>query len=143
MLASWQFEKMDGETRETCIGHFNPNTKTLRVLYRLEECVEVVQATVNSSVSLLAFVVKKKWKESENESQPDCICYFAYITEVRGKEVTPECTSLLKVPSRRQVLVQFLWRTENRFDKCWQEKLLVLTHGISEIRCPFKSFLEF
>ncbi|XP_011292905.1 protein pigeon isoform X2 [Musca domestica] len=140
MLASWQFEKMDGETRETCIGHFNPNTKTLRVLYRLEECVEVVQATVNSSVSLLAFVVKKKWKESENESQPDCICYFAYITEVRGKEVTPECTSLLKVPSRRQVLVQFLWRTENRFDKCWQEKLLVLTHGISVLQytCTIK-----
>uniref|UniRef100_A0A1I8Q6Q5 Gamma-secretase-activating protein C-terminal domain-containing protein n=1 Tax=Stomoxys calcitrans TaxID=35570 RepID=A0A1I8Q6Q5_STOCA len=143
MLASWQFEKFS-EGKETCIGHFNASTKTLRILWRIKESVEVVQATVNSSLSLLSYVVKKMWVEECGDSTEDAkspaLHYFAYITEVRGENMSAESTPLLTKPSRRQVLVQFLWRTENRFDKIWQDKLLVLTHGISILQytCTIK-----
>lgn len=132
MLASWQFEKLDSGKRESCIGHFNATTKTLRVLHRLKECVEIVQATVNSSNSLLAYVVKQLWKENDDdESIQSKLHYFAYIVEIRSVDDRVECTPLLKQPSRRQVFLQFLWRSENKFDKVWQDKLLALTHGIS------------
>lgn len=134
MLASWQFEQLESGSRDSCIGHFNATTKVLRVLHRLGECVEVVQASVNSTISLLAYVVKRMWSEdcdADGESEkPKHLHYFAHIVEIR-EGVYGDSTLLLKHPSRRQVMVQFLWRTDNRFDKVWQDKLLVLVHGIS------------
>lgn len=133
MLTSWQFEHLETNKRESCIGHFNAVKKTLRILYRFPDAVEVVQATVNNSLSLLAYVAKKPWTEdNENdESKPGLLHYFAYIVEIRsgGSDVD---SFLLKQPSRRQVMTQFLWRSENRFDKMWQDKLLVMTHGQSK-----------
>lgn len=133
MLASWQFEHLETNIRETCIGHFNGVRKTLRIIHRFRERLEVIQATVNSSLSLLTYVVKKHWSE-DNENVEDkhpVLHYFPYIVEIRGGS-NQSSIFLLKQPSRRQVMTQFLWRSENRFDKVWQEKLLVMTHGQSK-----------
>lgn len=140
MLASWQFEYLELDNSESCIGHFNAVKKTLTILHRLGEKVEVVQATVNSSLSLLSYVVKKPWTENNDndESKPPLPHYFAYVTEIRKNECSKP-TALFKQPSRRQVMTQFLWRSENRFDKVWQDKLLVMIHGQSE----FKKNIEF
>ncbi|XP_075151481.1 gamma-secretase activating protein pigeon isoform X2 [Haematobia irritans] len=143
MLTSWQFENFPSE-KETCIGHFNATTKTLRILHRLDECLEVVQASVNSSLSLLAYVAKKSFAnedecEKEN-SKSSALHYYTYIVEVHKEKTDNKCTPVLKQPSRRQVLMQFLWRSDNRFDKVWQDKLLVLTHGLSILQytCTIK-----
>ncbi|TMW46042.1 hypothetical protein DOY81_008873 [Sarcophaga bullata] len=42
MLASWQFEYLDLNISESCIGHFNAVKKTLTILHG--EQAEVVQA---------------------------------------------------------------------------------------------------
>ncbi|XP_065356971.1 protein pigeon [Calliphora vicina] len=142
MLASWQFEHLETNVLKTCIGHFNAVKKTLRILHRLNEQVEVVQATVNSSFSLLTYVAKKPWSEdNENEEGKQAVLhYFPYIVEIRSDESVIS-TFLLKQPCRRQVMTQFLWRSENRFDKVWQDKLLVMTHGqnILQFTCTIKS----
>lgn len=133
MLASWQFEYLDLNISESCIGHFNAVKKTLTILHRLGEQVEVVQATVNSSLSLLAYIVKRPWAEDNDngEIKQPALHYFPYIVEIR-KSARSEPTAIFKQPSRRQVMTQFLWRSENRVDKILQDKLLVMIHGQSE-----------
>lgn len=141
MLTSWQFEHLETNVLETCIGHFNAVKKTLRILHRLNEQVEVVQATVNSTLSLLTYVAKKPWSEdNENEEGKQAVLhYFPYIVEIRSDR-SGVSTFLLKQPCRRQVMTQFLWRSENRFDKLWQDKLLVMTHGQSKYDVAWKNW---
>ncbi|KAI9578743.1 protein pigeon isoform X1 [Glossina fuscipes] len=142
MLVSWQFEDLQTLSRETCIGHFNVTKKLLCIFYRLGKCADVVQATVNSTLTLLAYIVKEHWKGSysrtttppTSEETSNCkdkpleLHYNAFIVEIRADN-KGKAISLLKPPTKRQVMSQFLWRSENRFDKIWQDKLLIMVHG--------------
>ncbi|XP_037959580.1 protein pigeon isoform X2 [Teleopsis dalmanni] len=127
VLTSWIFERLDESTRERCIGHFNATAKTLRILYRLNTCDEVIQATINNSGSLLVFIVKKTWTPSTESDATAGLHYLAYITEVRS-DGRSEATAITVKPNVKQIMAQFLWRKESRSDKVWQDKFILLTH---------------
>lgn len=131
MLVSWQFEKLE-DVRETCIGHFNATTKSLSVLYQLGKSVEAVQATVDSSSKLLAYVVKDYYSENVGDDTVVKAHYKAYLRNISTAENEGDI-ALLESPSERQVLTQFIWRSSHRHQAQSQQiKLLVLTHGYSK-----------
>ncbi|XP_067621964.1 protein pigeon isoform X2 [Eurosta solidaginis] len=139
MLTSWIFEDLNSEFRESCIGQFNPIAKTLRILYRFEkECREITQATTNSSSTLLVFIEKKILPENEESVS----VYQAQIVEISTYARTSP-TPILDIPSRCQVMAQFLWRTEKATEKPYsQEKFLLLIHetGIKQFVCTQKQW---
>lgn len=98
---------------------------------------------MNSNATLLAFVCKRTLTDQEQQAnaQKDTRLYYeAHITEVRpnGKS---ESHAISKEANRRQIMVQFLWKSEikkTNTDKCGQDKLLLLTHQQSMyIFCKF------
>ncbi|XP_054743351.1 protein pigeon [Anastrepha obliqua] len=137
MLTSWIFEDLNVEVRESCIGLFNANAKTLRILHRFEKvCLEIIQATTNSSGTLLVYVEKKPCSVDNGEIRP---LYQAYIVETRSPNGCAK--PLLDIPTYRQVMAQFLWRTEKVAEKQpSQEKFLLLIHetSIKQFACNLK-----
>lgn len=162
MLTSWQFEGSQCSSTptapRTCIGYFDAIRKTLRVLSELEDNTsEVIQASINNSLNLLAYVVKSSSLKEEHRDPPPSddqepcngtAQYMAIIRELCNERTGEEAAAsdggrvagrghsfqLLQETSRFQVMVQFLWPAEIRPGKLQdQDKLLVMIHRKSKV----------
>ncbi|XP_023289623.1 protein pigeon isoform X2 [Orussus abietinus] len=130
------------------IGHYNRSNDGLQVLHRFPNTLNVVQATVNQSQSLLGYVVKEKVCQSndvqndkdicntsettvtevntnnakENNASTDIEVYRAYLIELKLPETKIHS---LEVERSKQVRIQFLYRQRKHAEL---EKFLVLIH---------------
>lgn len=132
MLTSWILEDLDTSTRQRCVGHFNAVEKSLTILHRLSTCDEVIQATVNSTATLLVYIVKRVCHTKENLVEIDNatatgLIYQAFIVEVKPDHHF-EPWPITQKSSKKQIMAQFLWKKAGSLDKIHQEKFLLLTH---------------
>ncbi|XP_055919188.1 protein pigeon isoform X2 [Eupeodes corollae] len=126
LLTSWIFTNANDE-KYTCIGQYFASPKSFRVLYRFSKEENVIQASVNSAVSLLVYVVKTEHKTGSAEEPVSTFYYSPYIVELKSNP-TKEPELITKESSIKQVMAQFLWKKEAKFDKVYLDKFLVLTH---------------
>lgn len=122
MLASWISLSMNETPIErTHIGLYNPIEKTFRILYSFEKRENCIQASVNSSRTLVAFVLKDLRTN----------VYEPYLAEVKNDNDAPSSGirhRLITDDTTQQVMVQFLWQKKSIFEKTYEDKLLLFVH---------------
>lgn len=92
------------------IGVYTNSTKTLTVLHTFQEKLNIIQASVNSTHSLLIYVVKVLSKEEE-ESKEALYCPYL-ISLLPDKVSAPE---EIEESSTRQIMVQYVYGKSNKY----------------------------
>lgn len=122
IISTWISKVSDDSQPVSHIGIYNPKEKSFEILYKFDRHVQhLVQASCNNYKTLLAFVIK----EDDNGK----VLYHPYLTVINNAENGDPIELLKNDPRRnRQIMVQFLWRQPNVFEKNYQDKFLVLIH---------------
>lgn len=136
LLASWVSLSSDVDDNgpalpgRTNIGIYAAAQKSFNVLYTFAGRENVIQASVNASQTLLAFVLKDTSAGSpkDDDANPPPMVYKPFVVEVikAAPDIKPH--SLLDMPRSKQVMVQFLWRKPATFEKLYQDKFLLFIH---------------
>lgn len=130
MLASWISLSMNETPIERShIGLYNPIEKTFRILYSFGKRENCIQATVNSSRTLVSFVLKDLRPNSAANS--DEYVYKPFLAEIKNDDDSPSagmCHSLMAEETGQQVMTQFLWQKKSIFEKTYEDKLLLFVH---------------
>ncbi|XP_055682895.1 protein pigeon [Lutzomyia longipalpis] len=120
LLVNWVAKREDGSSGH--IGIFDPNNKTFDILNTFPEPRNIIQASVNSSRTLLTYVIKEE--PSGAEEMPK---YSPFLVEINNA-IEREPFGLLAMERSKQVMVQFLWKKRDNFDKTYRDKFLVMIH---------------
>lgn len=126
LLSSWVAEN----SNKTCIGIFHAPQKKFEILYEFLGVRNIVQASCNTSKTLLLFV------EKEQDA------YQPFLVEIRGRDHTEPSSPhpILELPRTKQVFAQFLWGSKKNFEKHYKDKFLVMIHEDSVLQ--FNVFLK-
>lgn len=134
MLASWiSLSVNETPIERSHIGLYNPVEKLFQILHSFDKRENCVQASVNSSRTVLSYVLKElrtKTAATGNESVSDFI-YKPFIVEVKADNDAPSnCVRNCLMPdgSSKQVMTQFLWQKKSIFEKTYEDKLLLFIH---------------
>ncbi|XP_011631717.1 protein pigeon [Pogonomyrmex barbatus] len=129
ILIGWveEAEKSDACTSCTIIGRYDQIDNKLQVLHRFPEVLNIVQATVNQSHTLMGYVTKQKtcsetsdlWRDHEHESRGEF--YRVFVVELTDDIKVHD----LEMERSKQVRIQFLYREK---EQPGVDKFLVLIH---------------
>ncbi|XP_012217825.1 protein pigeon [Linepithema humile] len=132
ILIGWmeESEKNDACTSCTVVGCYDQINNKLQILHRFPEVLNIVQATVNQSHTLMGYVTKEK-SHLETTDSPEHQCsdhnatnefYRAFLVEL-----TIDDTKVhnLEMERSKQVRIQFLYREKEQLGV---DKFLVLIH---------------
>lgn len=93
------------------IGVYTNRTKTLATLHTFEEKLNIIQASVNVTRSLLVYVVKKLPVEASEVSAEPLYCPFL-ICLLPDKKSGPE---EIEEGSTKQIMVQYVYGKSNKY----------------------------
>ncbi|KAJ8978824.1 hypothetical protein NQ317_018915 [Molorchus minor] len=126
-LFSWVQTKEN--VSSTNIGIYNYHANDLRLLYSFDRKVNCVQASVNSSKTILAFVTK--------ESKGEGSCEYTYKPFLY--EINDEFEKVfdLDIERGKQVMVQFLYPKQSVLSENQPVKLLVFIHQEEKQECLY------
>lgn len=137
MLASWiSLAVNETPIERSHIGLYNPVEKLFQILHSFDKRENCIQASVNTSRTLLSFVLKEPRTKSTvtddaTESNHSEFVYKPFIVEIKPDNDAPSnCVrhSLLPDGSSKQVMTQFLWQKKSIFEKIYEDKLLLFIH---------------
>lgn len=131
LLASFISIPNENSQPRTHIGIYSPIKKSFDVLHSFEGKENVIQASVNHSQTLLAYVTKDD-EPTKDEDTLSTQVYTPFIVEINHSNAKG-AVKLLEMKRQKQVMVQFLWRKQSTFEKNYQDKFLVFIH--EECKC--------
>lgn len=101
----------DGESKEVLnIGVYTNRTKTLATLHTFDDKLNIIQASVNATRSLLVYVVKKLPTEDSEVKEPLYCPYL--ICMLPDKKGGPE---EIEQGSTKQIMVQYVYGKSNKY----------------------------
>ncbi|KYN42990.1 Protein pigeon [Trachymyrmex septentrionalis] len=132
ILIGWmeESERNDVCTSCTVIGRYDQIDNKLQVLHRFSEVLNIVQATVNQSHTLMGYVTKQKNCLKTSDSLEDRCSeheFYGEFYRVFIVELTTDDTKVhdLEIKRPEQVRIQFLYREKEQLGV---DKFLVLIH---------------
>lgn len=135
MLASWiSLAVNETPIERSHIGLYNPVEKLFQILHSFDQRENCIQASINTSRTLLCYVLKESRTKSTAtgiESNQSEFIYKPFIVEIKAENDAPsKCVrhSLLPDGSSKQIMTQFLWQKRAIFEKNYEDKLLLFTH---------------
>lgn len=127
ILTSWISKLPTSDTESTVVGCYNPKEKSFDILKRFSARLNVIQASVNLSKTLLLYMVKDQIQTDNCETDNGSDIKFSYkpfLLEIKDPSGAPH--QLLEVDRSKQVLLQFLWPKQPK--NVHQDKFLVMIH---------------
>lgn len=128
LIASWISHNPgeDVEHHKTNIGIYQAKGKYFEVLHSFETRKNVIQASINTSKTLLIYVVKDEITTDNSETENDNIKYVykPFLTVLN--DANKLTIQLLEMERSKQIMMQFLWRKQSTFEKTNQDKFQFL-----------------
>jgi hypothetical protein len=110
-MLSWVSTNGDGKEVFN-IGEYTNKTKTLVTLHTFDEKLNIIQASVNATHSLLVYVVKVL-STAENEVDGPLYCpYLVCLLPTDGAERVP---IEVEESSKKQIMVQYVYGKSNKY----------------------------
>ncbi|XP_013191989.1 protein pigeon [Amyelois transitella] len=121
-LLSWISAKEDQEILN--IGVYTNKTKTLSTLHTFDEKLNIVQASVNATHSLLVYVVKVLPNEENDAKDPVYCPYLICLLPDQDRTPVP-----IEDGSTKQIMVQYVYGKSNKYSPgIRNDRFLLLKH---------------
>lgn len=115
------------------IGIYTHKTKTLSTLHSFNEKLNVIQASVNATHSLLVYVVKKQ-AEDESDVKEALYCPFLLCLLADKENVPVE----VEEGSTKQIMLQYVYGKSNKYSPgIRNDRFLVFKH----LECKYNILL--
>lgn len=108
------------------VGSYNPKEKSIQVLHKFPARLNIIQASVNLTKSLLIYVVKDQIQTDncETDENDAKFVYKPFLVEIKNPALV-QPHSLLDVDRSKQVMVQFLWPKQQKNN---QDRFILMIH---------------
>ncbi|KAH9633465.1 hypothetical protein HF086_013142 [Spodoptera exigua] len=107
-ILSWVSDKDGKEVLN--IGSYTNKNKTLIVLHTFDEKLNIIQASVNATHTLLVYIVKKL--ANENDENKDALYCPYLICLLPESDRTPEA---VEDPATKQIMVQYVYGKSTKY----------------------------
>lgn len=126
---------ISGKEKEVMnIGVYVNKSKTLSTLYTFEEKLNIIQASVNSTHSLLVYVVKDIAPSDINDDSKKEASYYPYLVSLLPDKVgVPEA---VEESSTKQIMLQFVYGKSNKYSPgIRNDRFLLFKHLECKLHC--------
>lgn len=106
------------------IGVYSSKKKSFDVLYTFDDHLNIIQASVNSSHTLLVYVVKEKAENANGDLEDIYKPFMITLRSTKNREISDIANG-----DNKQMMVQFLYGKSHKYNPtCHNDKFILFTH---------------